>query len=416
MRWYQKLFWRIFGAVWLVSMLGILVSLGLYLALSDSTEHREDQLERAEYFAEQVISAYERFEEPRLRRRHQLPIWVYDPKGNQIYGGPRRPPPNSRSLVVEGKGNTAYRVLVNLPQDRFAVERLLGFVLSMQAIWVLAVSFISSLLLAWLVVRPINALRKHVRTLYDDQNLSHRAEGRLSQRSDELGELAREFNRMADYVEQTLGTQENLLRDVSHELRAPLARLRAATGLAEQRWGEDQKVLQRIAKECDQLESLITELLALSREGKVKSSEQLDLAELIGQLVDDARLIGGLHPIVLKLDIEKGSVKISQEPLSRIVSNLLVNAISHTPDNTRIDVEATLNDQMLKLIVSDDGPGVDPKLLRELGQPFKRSIDSKGYGLGLSISCKAAEHAGGVINFDNRAAGGFVARVELPLL
>lgn len=416
MRWYQKLFWRIFGAVWLVSMLGILVSLGLYLALSDSTEHREDQLERVEYMAEQIVSAYERSEELHLRRRHQFPIWVYDSKGNQIYGGSRRPPPNSRSLAVEGKGNRVYRVLVNLPQDRFAVERLLGFVLSMQAIWVLAVSFISSLLLAWLVVRPINALRKHVRTLYDDQNLSHRAEGRLSQRSDELGELAREFNRMADYVEQTLGTQENLLRDVSHELRAPLARLRAATGLAEQRWGEDEKVLQRIAKECDQLERLITELLALSREGKVKSSDQLDLNELIGQLVDDARLIGGLHPIELKLDIAKGSVKVSQEPLSRIVSNLLVNAIRHTPDNTRIDVEATVNDQMLNVIISDTGPGVDPKLLSELGQPFKRSIDSRGYGLGLSISCKAAERAGGAVHFDNRELGGFLARVELPLL
>lgn len=94
----------------------------------------------------------------------------------------------------------------------------------------LLVSALASLLLSWLIVRPINQLRRHAKELYHQQNLSSRADNRLSERSDEIGELSREFNRMAGYVEETLTAQQRLLQDVSHELRAPLGPVAGGRG------------------------------------------------------------------------------------------------------------------------------------------------------------------------------------------
>lgn len=414
MRWHQTLFWKIFGAVWLVSMVGIVISLSLYLALADPDDRREDQIERATLLAERIVSSHEHFEEPRLGRGRHMPIWVFEADGDLVYGSERRPPPNALRIPVESDSGQRYMAVLQLIPEDFAFDRLVGFVLSIQAIWVLAVSFVSSLFLAWLVVRPINALRRHVRALYDDQNLSHRAEGRLSRRTDELGELAREFNQMADYVEKTLGSQEHLLRDVSHELRAPLARLRAALGLAEQRWGEDEKVIQRLSRECDQLEKLITEILALSRDESPGRAEQVDLYQLANALIDDARLVDQNHELKLMCKVKPHQISVSDEPLSRIVTNLLNNALSHTPEGTTISFKVESIGSRLNIEVSDTGPGVDEILLKELGQPFKRSLNSKGYGLGLSICKKAAERVGGSLHFSNAPQGGFVVKLNLP--
>lgn len=415
MRWYQMLFWRIFGAVWSVSMLGILMSLVLYLAISDSQERQLEQTERVEQVAERVLDAYEsQSRVPRHGGRHP-PIWIYDASEKLIFGMSPKPPPKTRSLNIESESGAIYRVLFNPNRETMILDRFLGFILSLQAIWVLAVSLAVSLFLAWMIVRPINALRNHVRSLYERQNLSFRAEGRLSQRSDELGELAREFNEMADAVEQTFARQETLLRDVSHELRAPLARLRVANGLAEQRWGEDEKVLQRISAECDHLERLISELLALSREENATSEDKLDLRVLVDSLIEDARLIGPEHNFLLNTDIGETAYRIYREPLSRILSNLLVNAVWHTPSGTQVAVFFEVVGQELRLTVTDTGPGVSEDFLRDMGQPFKRSPDSRGYGIGLSICKKAAERAGGSLSFSNQVSGGLKVSLTLPL-
>jgi len=417
MTWHQRLFWRIFAAVWLVSMLGIVVSVSLFSALSDSDERGALQRERARINAEQVISDLERGEEPRLHHNRRLPIWIIDDNtGQTLFGDQRRPPKEALTIEIETANGREYRVLFPRAVDALLTERMFGFLLSFQALWLLVVSLLSSLLLTWLIVRPINALRAHVQSVHDNQNLAARADLKLSQRKDELGELAREIDRMAEHVEQTMSAQENQLRDVSHELRAPLARLQASAGLAEQRLGENDKLVLRINSECARLERLISELLQLSRQQLTLSKQEpVGLKRLLGELLDDARLLDPESKLSAQLSEIPDAVKVGAEPLSRIISNLLANAVKHAGAGANISLTARVSAKSLEVEVLDDGRGVSPELLAQLGQPFKRGGDSSGYGLGLSICQRAARQSGGEVRFANRPSGGFVARLELPL-
>jgi signal transduction histidine kinase len=236
------------------------------------------------------------------------------------------------------------------------------------------------------------------------------------ERRDELGELAREFNSMADYVEQTLDTQQRLLQDVSHELRAPLARLQAAAGLAEQRWGIDDKSLQRIVRECGNLDSLISEILSLAREAQeMADSPQESVAALLEQSIEEAQILGPNHSFALLTSELRANANISREPLQRILSNLLNNAINHTSEGTAVTVSASSSANTLKLVVSDTGEGVAPELLASLVEPFRRGKSSKGYGLGLSIVARAAERVGGSVVFTSPEGTGLRVEIKLPL-
>ena len=417
MRWYQHLFWRIFGAVWLVSMFGILVSLVLFLAFSDLYQENAITQERAQSTARELINDYEHGTPRERLGGHRLPIWIYSVKDNDfIYGEKRTKDRELAEFDVTAYDGDRYKVFYPKTRTARLVDRLVGFVLSFQVLWVLAVSFLSSMLVTWIVVRPINILRSFVRHLYLKRNLSTRAEGKVVERRDELGELAREFNSMADYVEQTLDTQQRLLQDVSHELRAPLARLQAAAGLAEQRWGVDDKSLQRIVRECGNLDALISEILSLAREAQeMADSPQESVTELLKQSIEEAQILGPNHSFTLVTSELRADANISREPLQRILSNLLNNAINHTSEGTHVTVTASSTVNTLKLVVSDTGEGVAPELLASLVEPFRRGKSSKGYGLGLSIVARAAERVGGSVIFSSPEGTGLSVEIKLPL-
>jgi len=417
MRWYQKLFWRIFAAVWLVSTLGILVSIGIYQGISSDHDRSGLQQERARIYAEQLIEDIESGREPKSRQGRRLSLWIIDEEtGHVIFGEGRRPPRGAEKLEIESSSGRDYEVYFPGVGEVLLMQKMFGFLLSVQAIWLGLVSLFSSLLLTWLIVRPINALRAHVRSVYDSQNLSSRADQHLSQRTDELGELAREIDQMADFIERTLNAQENLLRDVSHELRAPLARLQVSAGLAEQRLGEDDKLVKRINLECARLEHLISELLLLSRQQVASVHEpKILLSDLLTALIEDARLLDPQREIKLQVIPANSPQKIAAEPFSRVVSNLLNNAIKHTESGTAVSLDVKLSDQLLKLHVCDSGAGVAPELLANLGEAFRRGSSSDGYGLGLSICKRAVLQMGGDISFANRSEGGFCAKISIPL-
>ncbi len=416
MRWYQHLFWRIFGAVWLVSTLGILISLTLFISVTDTPDRTESQKQKATIIAEQLISDYQ-YGVQRKEKRRRLPLWIYETRTNKlIYSSARRSQPRDalETEIIAADG-TSYRVFFPPERNEELFERMWGFLLSFQVLWVIAVSFGSSLLVTWLVVRPINDLKGFVRRLHMQGNLSTRAEGKLVNRSDELGQLAREFNQMVDYVEQTLDSQRHLLQDVSHELRAPLARLQAAAGLAEQKWGEDDRTLQRINKECVKLDGLISEILTLARARDAEASAPIvDVAPLCKELVQDARISGPQHQFDLSLNVRDGST-IRSEPLSRVISNLLNNAINHTPEGSLIKVSVATDNNRLSIQVVDNGPGLPESILDSIGQPFRRGTHSGGYGLGLSIVVRATERVGGEVQFENLDPAGLKVDIKMPL-
>ncbi|HCA63742.1 MAG TPA: two-component sensor histidine kinase, partial [Pseudomonas sp.] len=274
-----------------------------------------------------------------------------------------------------------------------------------------------SLLLTLSITRPLDRLRRAVhdlgQTTYQQQSLA-----RLATRRDELGVLASDFNRMGARLQALIGSQRQLLRDVSHELRSPLARLRIALGLAERATPTEREVIwPRLAKECDRLEALISEILELSRlDAEPGAAIDVDLPDMFEQLKDNARIVAPTQRIDSR--VEPG-IRYTGWPdmLERALDNLLRNALRFNPEGVPVELRAQHDGQDLVISVRDHGPGVADEHLPQLSEPFFRAPGqtAAGHGLGLAIARRAAERHGGQLQLANHPDGGFVARLRLPL-
>ncbi len=242
-------------------------------------------------------------------------------------------------------------------------------------------------------------------------------------RKDELGDLARSFNRMAGQIETLLSAERRLLQDVSHELRSPLARLGFAIELV--RSSPDlEGSLQRIRKEAGRLNHLVDELLELTRtEGdpSARHFEDVDLAAMIADLISLARLEATAAGCRLVPRLLDGSVEVvgSRELLWRACENILRNAIRHAPAGTDVDIDLGLRDGRVAITIRDRGPGVPAHLLAEIFRPFYRVDDARarsdgGVGLGLAIANRAVLLHSGQITARNLDRG-FEVEIKLPL-
>jgi signal transduction histidine kinase len=276
------------------------------------------------------------------------------------------------------------------------------------------------LLCYWLALHltsPVRALQKAVER-FGRGDLSTRVN---STRRDELGRLARTFDRMAERTETLMAAERRLLLDISHELRSPLARLGVAVELA--RSGDDpNSALNRIQKESDRLNALVGQLLQVTRaEGDPSSlrQESVRLDELVQQLVDDAGIEASARGCELKYERrEPVAVKGDPELLRRAVENVIRNAIRHSPPASAIEVALARNNGKVRLDIRDRGPGVPEESLARLFDPFyrvetDRNRASGGIGLGLSIARRAIELHRGSIQARN-AQPGLEVEMELP--
>ena len=230
--------------------------------------------------------------------------------------------------------------------------------------------------------------------------------------------LSPQSNRMGARLQSLISSQRQLLRDVSHELRSPLARLRIALALAERASPEErEKLWPRLTRECDRLESLISEILTLARvDADQASAEHVELNALLNNLQKDASLSAPEQPV--QLDAEPG-LALSGWPtmIERAVDNLLRNAQRFNPPGQPIELTAQREGEHITLSVRDHGPGVAEEHLAQLGEPFFRAPGqtAAGHGLGLAIARRAAERHGGRLTLANHPDGGFIAALELPL-
>ena len=195
----------------------------------------------------------------------------------------------------------------------------------------LVVLTLFSLLVTFSITRPLSRLRGAVhdlgQTTYQQNSLAQ-----LANRRDEFGVLATDFNRMGARLQSLIGSQRQLLRDVSHELRSPLARLRIALALAERASPEErEKLWPRLTRECDRLEALISEILVLARvDADNASAEDVDLNALLSTLQKDAQL--GAPDQSVQLDAEPHlHLKGWPTMIERAVDNLLRNAQRFNP-------------------------------------------------------------------------------------
>jgi len=420
--WHRQLFWKMFLVIWLVGAVGM-SSVFLYLSNRVDSLHRQEVLEaRARGQARLMLERYEERDPRWLKTRddhYRLRLWIY-PQGSQQPLTPwkQKPPRDAYEFTLTTDTGNTYRVYAPAPPEEVLADRLLGRLFSLQMGLILVVSALSGLLLSALVVRPIRQLSQHVRNLRQQQDLSIRADDRLSRRRDELGELSREFDQMAEYVEATLLNQQRLLQDVSHELRAPLARLQVAAGLAEQRLGEDNPLSQRINRECERLDGLIGEILGYSQLEQADGSggEVFQLAQLFNELAADVRFRQPQRPVEIRVLPPELSVHLPWTLLHRALHNGLDNALKHTPEDACLSLEAGVKEQGIEIRLRDRGPGVSEALLPNLFTPFVRGSGGhgEGYGLGMSIAQRAIQKLGGTLEARNHPEGGLELLIRLP--
>jgi two-component system sensor histidine kinase CpxA len=266
---------------------------------------------------------------------------------------------------------------------------------------------------------------KHLRVsalLIADGELSHRANvcGR-----DELGQLGRAFNVMAEKLERMVRGGRELTAHVSHELRTPLARMRLTVELLREnlKRGENGNIEQRLRsleEEADELDSLIGRILELSRldlSEEKPNFEPTDAGLLLTEVADRFRPAGEAKNLELAVDVRPGLV-VPGEPssLRSALSNLVDNAVKYSPAGGIVEVEAApRGDEVEIRLVNSGAPAeIDPG---KLFQPFYRGETGKtdGYGLGLAISKRIVERHGGKITA--RVEGGeFRVSVSLPRL
>ncbi len=294
-----------------------------------------------------------------------------------------------------------------------------------------ALTLVIGLFCYWLaryLSAPVTSLRTATRELAGG-DLSARVGPPVAERRDETGDLARDFNAMAARLESLVGSQRRLLRDVSHELRSPLARLGVALELARQRAGENASgPLDRIDQESQRLEALITRLLSLERlqAGIGQTEGQLvDLGGLLERVVADARYeadAGGCD--VRLVSAARPRVMGSPELLHSAVENVVRNGVAHTSPTSTVDVwlgeESFHGGRVAVVRVRDQGPGVPPDELERLFDAFHRVEDARdrrtgGVGLGLAITERAVRAHGGEVEARNHPEGGLEVTIRLPI-
>lgn len=271
--------------------------------------------------------------------------------------------------------------------------------------------------------RPINELQVAVRSLAGGR-ISNRAPSSLTSRTDELGELARDVDAMASQIENLLASRQQLMRDMSHELRSPLARLQAALALAERKQPMPQVEHDRIVVELERMNQAIGDVLRLTRleSEPIRAKHLLRLDELLATLVTDERDEAAAREVELHLDNSEPLDVVGDPQLLRSgFENVLRNAIRYAPPRSIVTVRARTDiatEAGLLVSIEDHGPGVPSEMLERIFEPYTRlaadADDGQGSGLGLAIARRVFEAHGGRIVAERAEPCGLRVNIRLP--
>jgi len=449
----RSLFLKIFLSYWLAFALFLVLAILVTSAIRPTRETSGVEALQAKFLNEGV-QAYQSGGQPQARRylrelhdAQHVRLFLFDEQGQELSG---RKPPEWIERVERGQTRTAdsfwgrlgpmrflrssmtaadghrYTLVIELPPEHmlFGPHGTPGLGL--------LIAILSSGLVCYILARyltaPVVRLRAATQRLATG-DLSARAGVPRSRRHDEMAELVRDFDAMAERLEKLVNAQARLLNDISHELRSPLARLNVALGLARQRTGpEAQGALERIDLEANRLNELIGELLTIARLESGDQSRQkspIHLGELIDEIVKDADFEAQSRGCHVEYVVAEDSVVMGVPLLLRsAIENVVRNAIRYTKEGTSVQVRLERGNRPggaeAIIRVTDSGPGVPRESLEKLFRPFYRIDDARnrqtgGAGLGLAITERAVRLHRGTVGAANRPQGGLMVEIRLPL-
>jgi two-component system sensor histidine kinase CpxA len=303
----------------------------------------------------------------------------------------------------------------------------LSYLLTPQRIIIgIVVSGLICFALARYLSSPIKRLRQ-VATQLSQGNLDARLSDATQNRNDEIGELAKDFNVMASRLQAIITSQKHLMRDISHELRSPLARIQVALELArKQETAAIDPELQRIELELERLNTLIDELLTFVRmeiDKETLDKVIVNIKDLLEQIVEDTRFENSQISRQQQVSINcPANLEISANPqlLYRAFENIIRNACFYAPKDTKVTIKCVASAHNILLTIEDEGPGVPEEMLEKIFEPFVRVSKSRekqsgGYGIGLAMTKRAIEIHGGQIQAKNKISGtGMAMDISLP--
>jgi signal transduction histidine kinase len=446
---FKSLFWKVFLTIWL-SNIAIGMSSAFSIAyLVEQEEFRQKIRSLATPQANKVINAFEtnrqrlpiselqyralngKTSEPGTDKNANTPepttevlvMNVQHPEAGIIYGPESLEAADSLEWFITAKSSTSYRIRTLIP-DNQSHQQLTAHFRHINISLMLGITGLASLLLSLALTRPLKKLTLFTQRLGKGE-LEARLDDAMLDRVDEIGGLSKALNRMAIEIQQLLNNKHRLLHDVSHELRAPLARLQVATELALGTPGihgenspetdKQQRYANRIHQEVDTLEAMIDEILELARLDQLETHlSTTALKQLIEDCLDDAAFSQPQRHFVCDLSSQHHVIA-DAHLLKRTLSNVLGNALKHTPQEADIELTTRRNGKQVIITVRDHGEGINPQLIDDIFQPFKRlSNKSSGYGLGLTIAKRAIEAQGGQIMAYNHKQGGLAFDISLP--
>lgn len=336
-----------------------------------------------------------------------------------------RSSPDVLTALASGPDGQRWQLSYRLPEGskkQWRVEDIFYFPSGLMIVGTLGGLGFSAAL-AWYLTRPVQRIRKGFELLAGG-DLATRLQPEMGSRRDEIADLARDFDSMAERLQQLVAVRDQLLHDVSHELRSPLARLSQAIALLRQDPVHAAASLERIEVEVRRLDELVGELLSLARaeSGEAGRDRYFDLPELVETVLSNASFEAEAKGVKVDggtLSGREGIVRGNAELMRRALENIVRNAVqvSRPGQTIQVAIEENASNGQFVVTVADEGSGVPTNKLDQMFDPFVRIEESPqkaGYGLGLAIARRAVQALGGCIDARNRVPRGLIVTIAVP--
>ncbi len=448
----RRLFWRIFGLFWVATVV-LIIAIAWITSINFENEKLpihdvtrmdlalNDELRTAQRaLRDSGVEAMK--QRVRDMLRFSVDMYVLDANNEDALGRPVPPEVADAAMhpvqdsegfhynrlrvrkLTNADGKPMYTAVASFtgpPLLRMLYRRPNTFWMHVAAAMVISAVF--SLLLAAYITAPLARIRSSARRVARG-DLSARVGKLPFGRSAEILALANEFDQMAARLKELVEGQQRLIRDVSHEMRSPLSRLRVAIELAREHSSPaTTEQLDRIEREAMRLEEMIGQSIQLSRMETTAQTraETIALDELVADIVADAAFEAQARPCALHIAQSTPlSVHAESDLLTSAIENVVRNAVNYTSVGSTIDLRLDRVENQARLRVRDAGPGVPSADEAKIFEPYFRTDTARqrksgGSGLGLAIAKRAIERQGGRIRAQNADGGGLEVEIRVPL-